>query len=38
VITGIGYQFSDGQMIIRLERVILPNGKEIVVYGRSTAN
>jgi len=34
VITGIGYQYSDGQKIIRLERVILPNGKELLVYGR----
>jgi len=34
VITGIGYQFSDGQKIIRLERVILPDGKTLRVYGR----
>ena len=34
VITGIGYQFSNGEKIIRLERVILPDGKEILVYGR----
>ena len=34
VITGIGYQYADGQKIIKLERVILPNGKEILVYGR----
>jgi hypothetical protein len=34
VITGIGYQFSDGQKIVRLERVLLPDGKEIRVYGR----
>lgn len=33
-ITGIGYQFSDGQKIIRLERVILADGKEMRVYGR----
>jgi hypothetical protein len=33
VITGIGYQYLDGQKIIRLERVILPDGKEILVYG-----
>ena len=26
VITGIGYQFSDGQKIIRLERVVLADG------------
>jgi len=34
VITGIGYQFSDGQKIIRLERVVLADGTEIRVYGR----
>ena len=34
VITGIGYQFADGQKIIRLERVVLADGKEIRVYGR----
>lgn len=34
VITGVGYQFSDGQKIIRLERVTLADGKEIRVYGR----
>jgi hypothetical protein len=34
VITGIGYRFNDGQKIIRLERVLLADGKEIKVYGR----
>jgi len=34
MITGIGYQFADGQKIIRLEKVVLPDGKEILVYGR----
>ena len=34
VITGIGYQFADGQKIVRLERVVLADGKEINVYGR----
>jgi Family of unknown function (DUF6152) len=33
-ITGIGYQFSDGQKIVRLERVVLADGKELRVYGR----
>ena len=33
VITGTGYQFTDGQKIIRLERVVLPDGKEMRVYG-----
>ena len=34
VITGIGYQFTDGQKIVRLERVVLPDGKELRLYGR----
>ena len=34
VITGIGYQFSDGQKIVRLERVVLAGGKELRLYGR----
>ena len=34
VITGTGYQFSDGQKIIRLERVVMPDGKEMRLYGR----
>jgi len=29
MITGIGYQFGDGQKIIRLEKVVLPDGKEM---------
>ena len=33
-ITGIGYQFSDGQKIVRLERVILADGTELLVYAR----
>ena len=33
-ITGIGYQYSDGQKIVRLERVVLADGKEMRVYGR----
>ena len=34
VITGIGYQYSDGEKIVRLERVVLADGKEMRVYGR----
>jgi hypothetical protein len=34
LITGIGYQYADGQKIVRLERVILADGKELRVYGR----
>jgi hypothetical protein len=34
LVTGIGYQFSDGQKIIRLERVVLADGREMRVYAR----
>lgn len=34
VITGIGYQYADGQKIVKLERVILPDGQELRVYAR----
>ena len=34
VITGIGYQYSDRQKIIRLERVVFADGKEMLLYGR----
>ena len=34
VITGTGYQFSDGQKVIRLERIVLSNGTEMRLYGR----
>ena len=33
VITGIGYQFTDGQKIIRLERVVFADGREMRLYG-----
>ena len=34
VITGVGYQFSDGQKIVRLEKAVLADGREIRVYAR----
>ena len=34
MITGIGYQYSDGEKIVRLERVVLADGKEMRVYGK----
>jgi hypothetical protein len=34
VLTGFGYQFADGQKILRLERVVLADGKEMRLYGR----
>jgi hypothetical protein len=33
VITGIGYQFANGDKVVRLERVILASGKELRLYG-----
>jgi hypothetical protein len=33
VITGVGYQFADGKRILRLERVVLADGKELRLYG-----
>jgi hypothetical protein len=33
-ITGIGYQYSNGQKIVRLERVVLADGRQLRVYGR----
>ncbi|MGV3590517.1 MAG: DUF6152 family protein [Gammaproteobacteria bacterium] len=34
VITGTGYQFRDGQKIVRLESVSFADGTEMKVYGR----
>jgi hypothetical protein len=34
-ITGIGYQFADGQKIMKLDRVVMPDGKEMLLYAAS---
>jgi len=34
VITGIGYQFANGEKVLRLERVVLADGKELRLYGK----
>jgi hypothetical protein len=34
MITGIGYQYANGEKVVRLERVVLADGKELRVYGR----
>jgi uncharacterized protein DUF6152 len=34
VITGSGYQFADGQRILRLQKVVMPGGKVMLLYGR----
>lgn len=33
-ITGVGYQFNDGQKIIRLEKITFADGREMQLYGR----
>lgn len=33
VITAMGYQFADGQPILRLEKVVMAGGKEMFLYG-----
>ena len=34
VITGIGYRFEDGSRILRLLRIVTPDGRELFLYGR----
>jgi hypothetical protein len=34
VITGTGYQFSDGQKVLRLQRITMPDGHVMLLYGR----
>ena len=34
VITATGYQFTDGQKILRLDKVVMADGKEMFLYGR----
>lgn len=34
VITGEGYRFSDGQKIVRLEKITFADGREMKLYGR----
>lgn len=34
VITATGYQFADGRKVIRLEKVVMADGKEMFLYGR----
>jgi hypothetical protein len=34
VITASGYQFADGQKVLRLERIVMADGKEMRLYAR----
>ena len=34
VITGTGYRFADGQRVLRLQKIVMPDGKVMLLYGR----
>lgn len=34
VITGFGYRFTDGSRIMRLDRIVTSEGRELILYGR----
>ncbi len=34
VITAIGYRFTDGSNILRLQKIVMANGRELFLYGR----
>jgi hypothetical protein len=33
-ITGSGYQFTNGEKVLRLQRITMPGGKVMLLYGR----
>ena len=33
VITGVGYQYANGEKVVKLEHVVLANGKILLLYG-----
>ena len=34
MVTAMGYQFTDGQKILRLQKIVMADGKEMFLYGR----
>ena len=34
VITASGYRFTDGSNVLRLQKVVMPTGKEMFLYGK----
>jgi uncharacterized protein DUF6152 len=34
VITAMGYQFTDGSAVLRLQKIVMANGKEMFLYGK----
>ena len=33
-VTAMGYRFTDGQNVLRLQKITMPNGKVMFLYGR----
>jgi hypothetical protein len=36
VITAMGFQFTDGSKILRLQKIVMASGKEMFLYGRQS--
>jgi hypothetical protein len=36
VITGTGYRFADGSNVVQLQKIVMANGKEMLLYGRAS--
>jgi hypothetical protein len=36
VITGTGYRFADGSNVVQLQKIVMADGKEMLLYGRAT--
>jgi hypothetical protein len=34
VITAVGYRFTDGSNVLRLEKIVVSDGRELFLYGR----
>ena len=34
VITGVGFQFSNGQKVVQLQKIVMADGREMLLYGR----
>ncbi len=34
VITGIGHRFTDGSNVLRLQKIVMADGKQLFLYGR----
>jgi hypothetical protein len=34
VITAVGYRYTDGSNVLRLEKIVMSDGRELFLYGR----